>query len=195
MAFRPEPWAETFIKAAGTPSVAEEALEELKVFCRAALALPGDLSGKNDADRLGRSITAALARFDGIDAGSVSAVLAVRFVQQILRKGCFHQYKKIIRRIQKDINKKKGIEEMVMETAAEPAGEFLTGLTEKAKTITGAREVQLTVRLIPELIGGFRLRWGSLLFDGSVKRRLQKMAEDLGALKNGPGYGGIRIND
>jgi len=195
MAFRPDPWAETFVKEAGTPSVAEEALEQLKVFCRAALTLPGDLSGKNDADRLGRAITAALERCDGIDAGSVSTVLAARFVQQMLRKDCFHQYKKIIRKIQKNINKAKGIEEMAMEAAAEPTGEFLAGLEEKAKIMAGAREVQLTVRLIPELIGGFRLRWESLLFDGSVKRQLQKMAEDIGTLKNGPGYGGIRIND
>ena len=57
--FRPENWATAFVHAAKTPLAAEEALEYLKIFCFAALSLPGDLSGRNDADRLGRSIRAA----------------------------------------------------------------------------------------------------------------------------------------
>jgi len=178
--FRPEPWAEAFIKAAGSSSAAEESLEYLRVFCRAALALPGDLSGKNDADRLGRYIKAALTKSDS--STGYPAELAGRVVQIMVRKNCFHQYKKIIREIEKNINKQKGIEEVIVEAAEEPGEELVVKLREKIKYLTGARGIKLTLRLIPGIIGGLRIRWGSILLDGSVKRRMQKMAGDIEAL-------------
>jgi hypothetical protein len=187
MAFRPEPWANAFVIVSGTTAAAEESLEYLRVFCRAALSLPGDLSGRNDADRLGRSIEAALARVSRDNAGGDPAVPAKRFVQLMLRKHCFFQYKRIIREIEKIICKQKGIEEVFIETAVEPEDSFLETVRARAKDMTRAKEVKLTRRLIPELIVGFRILWGSVLFDSSVKRRLQKMAGDLGAL-NGGGY-------
>lgn len=183
MAFKPEPWAHAFVTISGSVSVAEEALEYLRVFCHAALTLPGDLSGRNDADRLGRSIETALAQSQGnTEQAEQPAVLAERFVQLMLRKHCFHQYKRIIREIEKTIYKQKGIEEVFIETAVEPDDSFLEAVRMQAKVLTGAKEVKLSRRLIPELVGGLRIRWGSVLYDGSIKRRLQKMAGDLGAL-------------
>ncbi|MCL1928979.1 MAG: F0F1 ATP synthase subunit delta [Treponema sp.] len=196
--FRPEPWAEAFVKAAGTPLGAKDALEYLKVFCRAALALPGDLSGKNDADRLGKIIKAALARTgfaaescaenQGGSAGEVlkdTIELAERFVQLMLRKKCFHRYKGIIREIEKIIHKKMGIEEVFVEAAVDLGEDLVTVLKEKAKQLSGAKDIIFSIRLIPDLIGGFRIRWGSMLFDGSIKGQLQKMTADLGALYSG----------
>ena len=190
MAFKPEPWAHAFVTISGSVSVAEEALEYLRVFCHAALTLPGDLSGRNDADRLGRSIEAALACGGSLaqsqgnteQAEQPAVQLAERFVQLMLRKHCFHQYKRIIREIEKTIYKQKGIEEVFIETAVEPDDSFLEAVRMQAKVLTGAKEVKLSRRLIPELVGGLRIRWGSVLYDGSIKRRLQKMAGDLGAL-------------
>ena len=179
--FRTEPWAEAFVNAAGTSSKAENALEYLKVFCRAALSLPGDLSGRNDADRLGRSIGSALARAKHpIESGREPIVLAERFVQLMLRKKCFHHYKVIIRTIEKNIYKQKGIEEVFVEAAVDPGEEFLTKAKEKVKQLSGAKDIVFSLRIIPDLVGGFRIRWGSTLFDGSIRGRLQKMTSDLG---------------
>ena len=196
--FRPEPWAEAFVKTAGTPLSAKDALDYLKVFCRAALALPGDLSGKNDADRLGRSIRAALARTELIaegcgenqgsatgEANNDTIVLAERFVLLMLKKKCFHHYKRIIREIEKTIHKQMGIEEVFVEAAVDLGEELMATLKEKAKQLSGAKDVVFSIRLIPDLIGGFRIRWGSMLFDGSIKGQLRKMTVDLGALYSG----------
>jgi hypothetical protein len=181
MKFRPEPWAEAFISAAGSVSAAEEALGNLRVFCRAALTVPGDLSGRSDADRLGRCITAALPAAHGMN----PPLFASRFIQLMLRKRRFNQYKEILRAIEKEIDKQKGIEEVIIETAEEPQKEILEAAKEKALRLTGAKDIKLTSRVIPDLIGGIRLRWGSMVFDGSIKWRLEKMA---GNISNLSGY-------
>jgi len=195
--FRSKPWAEAFIRVAndsnavnGTGAdcaVAENALEYLRVFCHAVLLLPGDLSGRNDAYRIDRSIQAALARENQTEEQAEQSVteqqaitLAERFVQLMIRKGCFKRYKEILREIEKIIYKQKGIEEVIIEAAAEPEEQLLTAVKENARHITKAKEVKLTVRLIPDLIGGLRLRWGSRVFDGSVQYRLKKLAGAIG---------------
>jgi F0F1-type ATP synthase delta subunit len=58
--------------------------------------------------------------------------------------------------------------------------------------LTGAKDVKLIIRVIPDLSGGMRLRWGSTVFDGSIKWRLEKMAGDIGLVRE---YGGITKND
>jgi len=176
------------MSAAGSVSVAEEALEHLRVFCHAALMLPGDLSGRNDADRLGRYITAALVSI-GKAATTAregneqdAAVFASRFIQLMLRNHCFYQYQGIVREIEKAINKQNGIEEVIIETAEELQEGILEAVKEKALRLTGAKGVKLILRVIPDLIGGVRLRWGSIVLDGSIKWRLEKMAMDMSAL-------------
>jgi len=192
MKFRPEPWAEAFMSAAGSASVAEEALEDLRVFCHAALMLPGDLSGRNDADRLGRCITAALVSISKATPARKGneqdvAVFASRFIQLMMRNRCFYQYQGIVREIEKAINKQNEIEEVIIETAEELQEGILEAVKEKALRLTGAKGIKLILRVIPDLIGGIRLRWGSIVLDGSIKWRLEKMAEDMSALNGFPG--------
>jgi len=204
MKFRPEPWAEAFINAAGSVSAAEEALGYLRVYCRTTLMLPGVLSGRNDAARLGQCIKSALAVVSGREAahgtagktpgsnGSAgnspagnspdAADYASRFVQLILRKDCLHNSRQILREIEKAINKKKKIEEVIVETAEEAGEGTLAAVREKALHLTGAKEIKLITRVIPDLIGGLRLRWGGIVFDGSIKRRLEKMTRDISVL-------------
>jgi len=189
MKFRPEPWAEAFVSAAGNALAAEEALEYLRVYCRAALTLPGELSGRNDADRLGRYIAAALvssgkAAKTAREGGETdTAVFASRFIQLILRKRYFYRYKEILRGIEKVIYKQKGIEEVIVEAAEKPQEEILDAARKKALCLTGAKDIKLILRVIPDLIGGVRLRWGSIVFDGSIKWRLEKMAADIGFVR------------
>jgi hypothetical protein len=197
--FRPEPWAEAFINAAGSAAVAEEAMEHLRAYCCAALRLPGDISGRNDADRLGRRITAALgsagaqttSKKDGMDAANYAS----RFIQLMIRKRRFNYYKEIIREIEKAIENQKGIKEVILETAETPDAEILEASREEALRLTGAKGVKLVSRVIPELIGGIRLRWGSTVLDGSIKWRLDKMAAAIGNLNDGFAQrGGITKN-
>ena len=180
--FRAENWARAFVNAAKNPLAAEEALQYLKVFCNGALSLPGDLSGTNDSDRLGKLIAAAKNRFfekNENDSAMRNFTVAERFIQLMVRRYCFHQYKKIIRSTEKIIYKQKGIEEVIVEAPVDLDKEFLETLGEKTKKMIGAKEIKLTQHLLPELIGGLRLRWGSTLYDGSIRRALQMMALEL----------------
>jgi F-type H+-transporting ATPase subunit delta len=184
--FRAESWADAFIKSAAVLAVnAEEALEYFKLFCRSALFLPGDLSGHNDADRLGSSINAALKKTGQAadTAAAGPADLARRMVMLLIRKNCFSRYRNIILKIEKGINDQKGITELIVESVTELDGELLKTLQKKAAGMTGAKEVKVKSLLIPELIGGLRIRVGSKLFDASFKTQLHMMAADLS--KNG----------
>jgi F-type H+-transporting ATPase subunit delta len=181
--FRAESWAEAFTASAEkTGADGEKALEYLKVFCRAALSAPGDLSGLNDAERLGTFIDAALDK-TGLAGGDTR--LALRFTLLMIRKNVFRRYRAVIRGIEKNINRKKGLVELVCETASPPEEKLLSLVREKALALTGAREIKTENRVIPELIGGIRLRIGSRLFDGSLKTRLRLMASELGKVRNG----------
>jgi F-type H+-transporting ATPase subunit delta len=189
--FRVEPWAEAFTGTAVLApedqeeelSLTAEALEYLRLFCRSALLLSGDLSGRGDADRIDGSIQRALEKQDlsgpASSRSKAAAEAARRFILLMIRKGRFHQHKRIILGIEKIINRRKGLEEVIVETAVEPDEQLLSAVREKAAALTGAREIKTTVRVIPSLIGGVRLRIGSMLFDGSIKTQLKKMASDI----------------
>ncbi|MDR0599569.1 MAG: F0F1 ATP synthase subunit delta [Treponema sp.] len=175
--FHAGPWAEAFI--AGVSGGAEDAaLEYLRVFCRAAHALPGDLSGGGRAERFSALARAAL---DRAGIGGAEAELARRFAALMIRRGCFYQHKRIILGIERLIRARKGRVDALVESAVEPDGELIARIEEKTRLLTGAREVSLDIRVVPSLIGGIRLRVGSLLFDGTLKYRLRKMAADLKA--------------
>ena len=99
----------------------------------------------------------------------------------MVRKNRINQYKNIIFHIEKIIKKQKGIEEVIVETAVQPEEQLLAVIMEKAKELTGANEVKLNIKIIPDLIGGIRLRWGNMVIDSSIKRSLQNMELHLGA--------------
>jgi F0F1-type ATP synthase delta subunit len=183
--FSAESWARAFIQAFpktdGIEDAAplEAALEILRVYCRAGLLIPGELSGLNDAARAARLVDAALEKA-GMNADG-AALYARRFFLLMVKKGSFGHYKKIITRIKKLINEKKGLVEAVLETPFEADEGFLQYVRQCLLEKTKAREIKINACVVPELLGGIRFRIGSVLFDGSLKTRLEKMAANLSA--------------
>jgi hypothetical protein len=185
--FRAEPWAEAFLRVIPAPQT-EEALDILRVYCRAGLLVPGELSGLGDAERFCRIIDTAWKKCGapaggtavdgGPDAGK-AAELAGNFFLLMVRKGCFHQYKKITVQIQKCINERKGIAEAVLEVPFEPDADFIETVKNHLLKKTGAKEIHITPHLVPALIGGLRIRMNGVLFDGSLDARLKRMTADL----------------
>ncbi|MDR2314412.1 MAG: F0F1 ATP synthase subunit delta [Spirochaetaceae bacterium] len=174
--FRAEGWADAFAGFAGKTG-AEEALEFLRTLCRAVLSLPGYVSGQTDADALGGLIDRALER-----AGEKTApALAARaFLLLMIRRNRFIHYKAILREIEKRINRDKGLVELFLDIPFQPGEALIEGVKQRALYLTGGKDPRLKIQIMPELIGGFRLRLGSRVFDGSLKTRLQQMAGDLG---------------
>jgi F-type H+-transporting ATPase subunit delta len=178
MMFRAEPWAEAFLRAVAPPDGAE-ALEVLRVYCIAGLLVPGELSGLGDAERFCRIIDSARKKCGADTPSADIALIARNFFLLMVRKGCFHQYKKITVQIQKLINARKGIAEAVLETPFEPDAGFIDAVKNDLLKKTGAKEIHIIPRLVPALIGGLRIRMDGVLFDGSLEARLKRMAADL----------------
>lgn len=199
--FSPEPWARAFLRRPKTAEESETAFEILKLYCRAALTIPGELAGLNDARRFARIIDRSLeeaglwnkpqlvsqarpvpqADFAGDSADLLDAAKYARnFFLLMIRKGCFYQYKKIIGRIRRIIDENNGTVQAALEAPFEPDPRFMELLKQRLLEKTKARKIELGFRLSPDLIGGFRIRMGSVLLDGSLKARLAKMASDFG---------------
>jgi len=72
----------------------------------------------------------------------------------------------------------RGEVEGVAETPRPLDSEEIHALNEIARKLSG-KKVALTVAVLPELIGGVRLRVGNILFDGSVKSSLEQLEQQL----------------
>jgi F-type H+-transporting ATPase subunit delta len=193
--FKPSVWAQAFIADCtasagdGTPlDHAREALECLKTYVHCALSLPGYLSGKGDAERLDSRLQKALeaSGFAGEKTGAGGPArgspseTSRRFLFLMIRRGCFRYCRTIIVEIEKIINRSRGLITVILESAFAP-GEALTGsIKKKILEQSDFRDVELTTHINPNLVGGLRLRIGSILFDASIKTQLQRMAADLG---------------
>jgi F0F1-type ATP synthase delta subunit len=183
--FSAEPWARAFLRDLAAEE-SETAFEALKLYCQAGLMVPGEVAGLNDARRFARVIDrtlekAGLVSHAGSD-GADMAGYARNFFLLMIRRGCFCHYKKITGRIQDIIDKNNGSFRASLEVPFEPDPAFLELVKRRLLTKTGAREVTLRYTLVPELVGGFRIRMGNVILDGSLRSRLARMAADLGAV-------------
>jgi F-type H+-transporting ATPase subunit delta len=176
--FSPEPWARAFLRGLAAEE-SESAFEVLKLYCHAGLMIPGEVTGLNGARRFAPIIDRALkqAGLTGVRA----AAYARNFFLLMIRRGCLYQYKKIVARIQNNIDQNNGTVRAALETPFEAEPEFIELVKQSLLKKTNARDIRLRSCLFPELVGGFRIRMGSVLLDGSLSTRLAKMASDLGA--------------
>jgi F-type H+-transporting ATPase subunit delta len=186
--FKADPWARAFVAACGASALGEapleyagRALECLRVYVRCALSLPGSLSGKGDALRLDRGIRRALeaSGFAGEKTGG-PAESARRFLFLMIRRGRFRFCRAITAGIERTINQGAGVAAVILESAFAPGEDLVSSIRKKILEQSGLRDIELTIHINPDLLGGLRLRMGSVLFDASIKTQLQKMAAALG---------------
>ncbi|MDR1930004.1 MAG: F0F1 ATP synthase subunit delta [Treponema sp.] len=173
--FSPRVWARAFLAGSPNPEDACLSLEVLRVYIHCALALPGYISGRDGADRLDLHI----GRAAGAGFISEPEERARRFLGLMVRKGCLRYHGRITAEIEKTINRSRGLVQVFLESAFDPGGALLDSVRKKIREQAGAREVEIKTHTDPGLIGGLRLRIGGVLFDGSVKTGLQKMAAAL----------------
>jgi F-type H+-transporting ATPase subunit delta len=166
--FQGDRWADAFIAASGDH--AGEGLEVLKAIVPPISRLSGQISGAGDAGRLEKLLRNAS------PSNNAGAEYAIRFVVLLVRKGYFAHLGAAFQAIEQRIDAKNG----VCTVYAESAQPLDDDLQEKIKVAlikkTGAREVRLITRPVPELLGGYRLRIGTELVDTSLKGQLQRMA-------------------
>jgi F0F1-type ATP synthase delta subunit len=176
--FRPERWAAAFMDAAASPENADEGLAAFRALLPPVTGLRREVSGAGSARRLEGMIRAAASR-----AGLRSPGLegAIRLIVLLVKRGLLVYGGAVAEAIEKLLDEKKGTVEVTLESAFPPEEKFLEALKQELIKKTGAREIRVLPRTLPELLGGCRLRIGSESIDASLRGQLADMASDLGA--------------
>ena len=177
-------WAAAFVAMAGENP---EALACLKALVPPVKAIPGTLFGYSDSRRLEKLLRdgAKTASFSGTD-----IEYAIRFIALLVEKNRFMYVDSILQKIEGLFDRQNGVLAVTVESASELDSVFKEELRQQIKDISGAAKVNLETRLVPELLGGYRLRFGGFYVDASLKGQLEKMKADLAAaVLAAPGFG------
>lgn len=102
----------------------------------------------------------------------------VNLVRLVLRRRNVDVVTSIHREFRRLYNRREGIIEANATSAAELDANELTALRTRLEQMTGAR-VELQTQVDPSLLGGIQVRVGDLLFDGSVRGRLERLRNRL----------------
>jgi len=77
--------------------------------------------------------------------------------------------------------KKESIEIAKVTSSIKLSTEQQKNIALKLKSITGAKQIKLALRVDPKLIGGFTVEIGSKLIDTSIRGQLKQISNLLGA--------------
>jgi F-type H+-transporting ATPase subunit delta len=171
-------WVLAFTEAGGEN--AYSGLAALRELGRCVRDIPGEVSGSTAAARLGAMIRRAResAGMGGPDPG---LDLAAAFLLLAVKKGLAGHLDDFIRGIKQRLDAQKGILTVHAESAFPLDEELRAALESGLRERTKAAGIRLLTRVMPELLGGYRLRLGSEIIDASLRGRLQQMARDLHA--------------
>ncbi|MDR0597471.1 MAG: F0F1 ATP synthase subunit delta [Treponema sp.] len=179
--FPSDRWADAFVTVCA--GHAEEGLAVLKAFVPLLSRLPGRIAGTADALALERMLRAAL-EAAGTGPGETGAENAVRFVALLVRRGLFKELDAAVRAVEQRVDAQNGVLVADLESARPLEGDLQEALKAALIRKYGAREIRLAARVVPELLGGCRLRVRGDLVDSSVRGHLQRMAGDLHAAQS-----------
>jgi F0F1-type ATP synthase delta subunit len=152
---------------------ADAAFESLKAMAGAFNALTR-VAGTDDACQAEKIMRAAMKK-TGADSKGVE--IARRTLALLIRRGFFQRNHTLIEEIGKALDRKNGVLAATLETAAPLAAPFRRNLERSIKEAAKARDIRLTERIAPELLGGYKLRVGTRVIDASVSSFLQNMAK------------------
>jgi len=164
----------------------DEGFETLKALASFVKSLPGPVSGKSASEKLEALIRRVMVGNTPL-ASAPTFEVALRFIVLLVRKDRFRYIDLVIEKIKNLIDKRRGIIAASLECA------FLPGvdkpieepdieesrLIDVIKKRTGAAGVELTKRLNPQLIGGYRLRIGDEVIDASIRSQLRELLATL----------------
>jgi F0F1-type ATP synthase delta subunit len=176
-AFSADRWAEAFIASCGDD--ADAAFESLKVMTKAldaVIHLKRRIAGTDDACRVEKMVRAAMKKA-AVDSTGVE--IACRTLALLIRRGLFQRHQALIEEIGKALDRKNGVLNATLETVAPLSAPFRKNLEQSIKETAKAREIKLTEKITPELLGGYKLRVGTRVIDASVASFLQNMAKQL----------------
>jgi len=178
--FHGDRWAKVFVAELGEN--AESGLLYLKALVPPAKAVPWVLSGHCAARRLEKMMRESAME----STGNMEPVaeFVIRFVALFVEKERFKHIDSVLEKIEGRIDAQKGVLAVTLESAAPLDGAFASGihveeLRQHIAERTGATGVKMKTRVVPELLGGYRLKIGGFYVDASLRKQVEKMRADL----------------
>jgi F0F1-type ATP synthase delta subunit len=163
---------------------AEGAFECLKAIAVPIKSLRGVFFGHNAAAELEKMLRDAV----GAAEPPVEVEYAIRFVCLLVEKDCLRSIDALLSGIEQKLDERKGIVALSLEAASAVDGDLEKELARTIKEKMGAAGVKMKTSVRPELLGGYRLRFGSyatgggFYIDASLKGQLAEMKADLEAV-------------
>ncbi|MDR2632071.1 MAG: F0F1 ATP synthase subunit delta [Treponema sp.] len=193
--FNGERWAAGFIGSCDVH--AQAGLEALKALVSVLAQIPGALRGTAAARELEGMIRKAinpLSSEPGLE-------YAVRILLLLVKKGYYIHAPALISAIEGLLDQQQGILRVTVESAFPVEGSFqndlkaaVAGRPRTGANKTAVKEIQVRVQLVPELLGGYRLRIGSEVVDVSLRTQLQRLARALQVSPLVGTAGGTRVS-
>ncbi len=103
----------------------------------------------------------------------------LKVIELLEKKGRLSLLGEIAQGLVSAYKKYTGKVEALLITAVEPNAELEKEIRNKIKEITGKDDADLTVKVDPEIIGGYILQIGDLRIDDSIKTKLKKIEKQL----------------
>jgi len=173
--FHSDRWAGAFISVSGENAAA--ALVCLKAMVPPLKSVRGVIFGR-DAAALVEKLLRESAGATGTG-GDPAAECAIRFVTLLVEKKCFKYVDSVLQRIEQRMDEQMGILDVIVESASVMDSAFEEEMRRSIIQRTGAAGIKMKARLVPELLGGYRLRIGGFCVDASLKGQLEQMKADL----------------
>jgi F-type H+-transporting ATPase subunit delta len=195
--FSGERWAAGFIGSCGV--YAEAGFGALEALIPVITAIPGTIAGTHAAKELEGMIRKSINQVSPEAESSLSdpgVEYAVRILLLLVKKGYLSYVPQLMSALETLLDRQKGILRVTVESAFPVDASFqhrlegaLAGSHARVSN-TAVKEIKVMVQIVPELLGGYRLRIGSGLVDASLHTQLQQLARDLRAAPRETGAGG-----
>ncbi len=110
--------------------------------------------------------------------GGRAAPTLLTFLKVLCRRGRFDSLRAILRATRKQYNELRNRKEVHVTSADPLTAENLEATANRLRQALGC-DVDLQVKIVPDLIGGLVIRVGDTVYDGSLANRLKTLRNDL----------------
>jgi F-type H+-transporting ATPase subunit delta len=119
--------------------------------------------------------------------GTAAAAAFGRFASLLVEKDRIGLLPEVARTFRSFLDAERGVARLDIASARELGAQALERIGAAWKAAFGAREIVLTTRKDPALLGGFVLRTGSVRYDWSTAGRARRLAKELSRPLSGAG--------
>ena len=173
-------WAQAFINSLEKETGrVEDGIETLKILSSWASSLPDEFFDNTAAEKLETLLREKIKLGEIAVRSSASLEITIRFLILMVKKNFFFHFDSVIENIEKFLDKRHGVLRAHIDYTFPMDKEFEEKIKESIKKRTGVSNVELSTRLNPDLIGGYKLQIGDELIDASIQSQLQKLETDL----------------